>query len=624
MPSEHILDKLRDALALVETVKAESECYKNNFEQLKENYATLQGAHEEVERKCSVIEKEKKKALLRRSIFWKQLLSEQGSELDQLKKQVHSQKSVEELRLELLAELDKSQKMKWELLNKDSEKYRELYYKTKRDVEALFLEKEQMKIHFDRDVKDIQSSKIQEIKIWEMRFLTIQQSIDIESDTERLRVVQREKLEIELKTTLLLSELDEVRQVHFFFALKSVILWVFFSFKYAGAEKEKNKLDYEQSCRSHTRQLAEHLGEANALKTEKDSLQAKVVSLEQEVSMSLRRQDELGSECISLKKELEKANSRLEESAHQFNLDVSDMKMAALKGRTEHESHVCELKDKILELKSSIKLLNTNMRDMSQKLCNNEKEYLERCRLIREEEWTKISLLEGEKAEEHDRLKLEIQELLCSQDALELSNRGLLTEKGNFQSELNHLQARCLELSTLASTSDSKLDEYKKKVSLQNEAISSLESSIQSHSHDFQALQDQSEKEREAFLHSLERQKSSLVHERLQSAKRIDALTKDNLKAQEKVKELDHNLVEQNAHFDNKVTSLKEKIRVYKSRIHELKLVARGSFSSSSVLDRLIAPKLIDSVYIKKWFLQNLLDTENNDNHLGASTARRN
>ncbi|KAH6571142.1 hypothetical protein BASA50_007878 [Batrachochytrium salamandrivorans] len=617
MPSEHILDKLRDALALVETVKAESECYKNNFEQLKENYATLQGAHEEVERKCSVIEKEKdisEKGSAKALHFWKQLLSEQGSELDQLKKQVHSQKSVEELRLELLAELDKSQKMKWELLNKDSEKYRELYYKTKRDVEALFLEKEQMKIHFDRDVKDIQSSKIQEIKIWEMRFLTIQQSIDIESDTERLRVVQREKLEIELKTTLLLSELDEVR-----------------------AEKEKNKLDYEQSCRSHTRQLAEHLGEANALKTEKDSLQAKVVSLEQEVSMSLRRQDELGSECISLKKELEKANSRLEESAHQFNLDVSDMKMAALKGRTEHESHVCELKDKILELKSSIKLLNTNMRDMSQKLCNNEKEYLERCRLIREEEWTKISLLEGEKAEiernlsscrqrvlelenrdevyrqqtstEHDRLKLEIQELLCSQDALELSNRGLLTEKGNFQSELNHLQARCLELSTLASTSDSKLDEYKKKVSLQNEAISSLESSIQSHSHDFQALQDQSEKEREAFLHSLERQKSSLVHERLQSAKRIDALTKDNLKAQEKVKELDHNLVEQNAHFDNKVTSLKEKIRVYKSRIHELKL---------------IAPKLIDSVYIKKWFLQNLLDTENNDNHLGASTARRN
>ncbi|KAH6582193.1 hypothetical protein BASA61_008653 [Batrachochytrium salamandrivorans] len=125
------------------------------------------------------------------------------------------------------------------------------------------------------------------------------------------------------------------------------------------------------------------------------------------------------------------------------------------------------------------------MRDMSQKLCNNEKEYLERCRLIREEEWTKISLLEGEKAEGTGNRDEVYRQQTSTVGFYILDFKSYLT-----------IMVHCI---------------YSKA------RLYLLESSIQSHSHDFQALQDQSEKEREASS-QLRATKSSLVHERLQSA----------------------------------------------------------------------------------------------------------
>ena len=75
---------------------------------------------------------------------------------------------------------------------------------------------------------------------------------------------------------------------------------------------------FEQSQRVHKRQLADQLSAAKTYQSEKESLHSKVINLEQELHSSHRRSDELLTENGRISKELDRANSRLEESVHQF------------------------------------------------------------------------------------------------------------------------------------------------------------------------------------------------------------------------------------------------------------------------------------------------------------------
>lgn len=114
------------------------------------------------------------------------------------------------------------------------------------------------------------------------------------SDLERLRACQREKTELELRVNSMLSELEEVR-----------------------AAKEKQKLDAEQQDRTNKRQLADMFSESKLYHSEKESLKVKSDAQQDELRISIRRQDDLVQENTKLKRELDKTISRLEENAHQ-------------------------------------------------------------------------------------------------------------------------------------------------------------------------------------------------------------------------------------------------------------------------------------------------------------------
>jgi hypothetical protein len=118
---------------------------------------------------------------------------------------------------------------------------------------------------------------------------------DQTSDLERLRSCQREKTELELRATALLGELEELR-----------------------AEKEKLRLDIEQEERTHKRQLADQIAESKLYHSEKQSLKSKSDSQEEDLRVSVRKQDELQQENTKLKRELDRTVSRLEENGHKF------------------------------------------------------------------------------------------------------------------------------------------------------------------------------------------------------------------------------------------------------------------------------------------------------------------
>eukprot|EP00842_Homolaphlyctis_polyrhiza_P006863 jgi/Hompol1/766/HPOL_001366-RA len=541
---DEILDKLRAALALVETLKAENDLYKDNFEKLKSSHETLMMKHEDAIRENDVALKEKDLANQESQqtlMFWKAQLEEREQELDAIKAKASSFAYIRD-------ELEQSQRGKWQLMIKECDKYREMYYKSKREVESLRLDNDQRAAAFDRSTKDLKREQAEQIKQWEARLVILQQSMDAESDTERLRVCQREKKELELRVSSLLSELDELRAV-----------------------KEQLKVDYEQMERVHKRQLAEHLSEAKNLASERDSLVCRLSSLETELKATLNRQDDLLTENKAITKELDKTKSRLEESAHEFNVAVSDMKVAALKERNDSQNQINVLQERISELKAASKTLNMTIQDLRNKLSNSEKEYLERIRLVREEEWSKISSIECEKSEEQDRLKREIQDLIAQNDTVNSSNRTLIAEKEHMSSELSHSQAKCHDLDVQLSTASNSLDMYKRESQVLSEKVTALEALVKTQSVDLDTLQDQFDKERQAFLHNLERQKNAIVQERFQLGQRIEALTKENIQALEKIHELDGIIVQQRKIFETKLLSLRDKAKSYKAESLDLR-----------------------------------------------------
>ncbi|KAI8929334.1 hypothetical protein BC831DRAFT_302730 [Entophlyctis helioformis] len=172
---------------------------------------------------------------------------------------------------------------------------------------------------------------------------------------------------------------------------------------------------------------------------------------------------------------------------------------------------------------------------------------------------------------EYDRLKRQIQEVSADNEKLLASNRGLVAEKEHLQSDCNHLQARCQELDSQLSNATNSMEVHKRQSQSLSEKVISLESIAKNSKDEIDNLLDQLDKEREAYMHNLERQKSSLVQERLQFTQRIEVLARDNAQANQKIEELDAVLEQQRKLFKGKISSLKDKIKSYKTESSDLR-----------------------------------------------------
>ena len=95
-----------------------------------------------------------------------------------------------------------------------------MFYKLRRESEAEKLEHEAKEAVFDRDMASARRAQEEEVRQWNRKFEALQATVDSVSDTERLRAVQREKTELEIKVSSLLSEVDELRYLATYPVLK--------------------------------------------------------------------------------------------------------------------------------------------------------------------------------------------------------------------------------------------------------------------------------------------------------------------------------------------------------------------------------------------------------------------
>jgi predicted nucleic acid-binding Zn-ribbon protein len=153
----------------------------------------------------------------------------------------------QDLEHELGAKIDRT--------TKECQKFQSLYYKSKLEIENIRLAGEHETSRLNRVITELKCIHTEEISTWQNQISTLQSSLDDVSQTERLRHLQREKADIELRANSLLSEIEELR-----------------------ALQEKQYIDFEQKERSFKRQLTDQIAEAQIQFSEKEALRSKVIS----------------------------------------------------------------------------------------------------------------------------------------------------------------------------------------------------------------------------------------------------------------------------------------------------------------------------------------------------------
>jgi hypothetical protein len=206
----------------------------------------------------------------------------------------------------------------------------------RREWDAGQTESELKIAELERRISENDRNHQDEIVCLESKIQLLQSELADTSQVERLRVTQRERIELELRVKSMLQEIEEIRQ-------ESKLM--------LRAVKEGIRLEYEQEERTHKRQLVDLVSASKNVQAEKESLQAKCNILEEEVRITDRKKNELLEENNRLRKELDKNMSLLEENAHKHNMALSNAHMNLMKQKNESDHQIQDLCNKITSLK---------------------------------------------------------------------------------------------------------------------------------------------------------------------------------------------------------------------------------------------------------------------------------
>ncbi|KAJ3092175.1 hypothetical protein HK100_007000, partial [Physocladia obscura] len=146
-------------------------------------------------------------------------------------------------------------------------------------------------------------------------------------DSDQVRNLQRQTTEQSLQIQNLASELDEVR-----------------------SRKELAAVEHEQRERLLNRRLVEETANAKTVRVERDALQIKVNSLQEETRMLKKMHETAAEEASCAKKELLKVKSALEESKHHASIELNDTKVKQLKVIKSFEIQISDMKTQIMDL----------------------------------------------------------------------------------------------------------------------------------------------------------------------------------------------------------------------------------------------------------------------------------
>jgi hypothetical protein len=119
--------------------------------------------------------------------------------------------------------------------------------------------------------------------------------------------------------------------------------------------------------------------------------------LEDELQLAIKSLEQSRQENANLNIALNKSSVRQDEIVHQFKLDAENTHFAFVKERAEWEQHRAELKKQLDSRQHEIEQLKNMLKEKDEGLAAQERTTVEKVRLAREEEWSKLRDLDTEK-----------------------------------------------------------------------------------------------------------------------------------------------------------------------------------------------------------------------------------
>lgn len=423
--------------------KMRSEQHKTNYQTLKAEHTRLQDEYVSLqnELKTTIEEtrlvQEKYKSLLQKA---QSDISSKHRDNEDLRSQVLSEEKVELMKLQLHEDVEKPYREKFTLLDAEVEKYRSEYNKLKYEYSFLKTEYEHERQESQRVVEEMRLRHEAEVSNLrkERETLIARHQTDGSGEGQRVRVLQRENAQLNLKVKGLLTELEEIR-----------------------AQREHLGLQSDSVTRLQNKQLAEHSANVKALQTERESLQRQCENLQRELSASSDLHTQLTGKVHDLEKENIILKNRADEVTHKSKVELTNLKMSLVKERGDMERQRDKLKNEVEEVRSQMEIAKHSCDMQSNTLVEKERETVRRIEAAREEEWKKIHTLENEKME----LETKLQEL----------ERRRMEEEGQRHTEREKAEDRLRSAHDAKETAEKEALVYKTKVSHQESLLQQLE-----------------------------------------------------------------------------------------------------------------------------------------------------
>lgn len=216
-------------------------------------------------------------------------------ELEKTKDESIQPKDIEMLRLQIEQELNNKHLGRIKLQETEIDKFRERFSSLRRQHEMMQTEMANDERRHGYELNELKRAHLEEVSVLQEKMREMQNSLMDTTELERLRKLQRENSELQLKVQSLNEELQE-----------------------RNASYEHHKQEWEHKERLLSRQVLEHATNEKQLLADVETLEKQVENTEAQSRKMSDAQEVLQTENNRLLLELERTKNKLEEVKHMF------------------------------------------------------------------------------------------------------------------------------------------------------------------------------------------------------------------------------------------------------------------------------------------------------------------
>lgn len=409
-----------ERLNQLETVTAEQririEKYRTMYETLKAESEQLQDDKQKQESDMLLMKEEMKALHNRCQELVGQARGERDAKIDEceeLRMKVITPQQIEVMKIKMQEEVDTPYKQKIEALETEVDKYRNEFNRLRYDYSFLKSEYEHELAQKNTMMDEIHRKFELEKETLNKQIKSLNEKNNQDSgDVYKVRMLQKENTQLNLRVKSLLTELEELRDL-----------------------KETANLQTDQASRLQARQLSELTLQCRSLEVEKETSKLQLDRIQKEIHNSIKEQDTLSTDLHRLEKENLQLKSQIEEISHNGKMELNNTKLTLMKDRGELEQERDSLRMELNMLKNKFTIQEASLQQLKKSLEEKEAEAIKRVQTVKEEEWGRVNNLETVKSQLESQVSsLEQQKLDAEteyQSRLDQLTNRLKTERDN-------------------------------------------------------------------------------------------------------------------------------------------------------------------------------------------------